>query len=277
MKEQRNKSLYRVFCGFALLISVYLIIDYLASGTFEYRAFIMFVLMIILVFWGLYDWRYNYLEYAKKEEELRLYKMYVQPLEGLVSEIRSKQHEFDNHLNAILNMHLTIDNYEDLVKAQSEYILDAARENETRQYISLLKISDKVLAGFLYSKIMRAPEYIKVEVEVRSLQIISAISEHDVISIVGTLVDNAFEACTPEDHVVKIVIDSQDDQLVFQIMNQAKGLSLSQIGRFFEKGYTTKTNGRGLGLYQAKLLAKQYKGEIGVSYEDEWIRFEARV
>ena len=97
------------------MVSVYLIVDFLISGTFDYRVFIMFVLMVIVVIWGIVDWRSNYVLIRQKENELRLYQNYLIPLEELVKEIRAKQHEFDNHLNAILNMHLTIDNYEELV------------------------------------------------------------------------------------------------------------------------------------------------------------------
>ena len=39
------------------------------------------------------------------ENEIRSYQMYIKPLEELVREIRARQHEFDNHMNAILNMH----------------------------------------------------------------------------------------------------------------------------------------------------------------------------
>ena len=124
------------------------------------------------------------------ENEIRSYQMYIKPLEELVREIRTRQHEFDNHMNAILNMHYTIDNYEDLVKAQSEYIKEMYTEN-SRQLIALLKISDKILAGFLYSKILSAKPYIKIDLEVKSLDIISSISEHSLIEIIGTLVDNA--------------------------------------------------------------------------------------
>ena len=109
------------------------------------------------------------------ENEIRSYQMYIKPLEELVREIRTRQHEFDNHMNAILNMHYTIDNYDDLVKAQSEYIKEMYTEN-SRQLISLLKISDKILAGFLYSKILSAKSYIKIDLEVKSLDIISSIS-----------------------------------------------------------------------------------------------------
>ena len=110
------------------------------------------------------------------ENEIRSYQMYIKPLEELVREIRARQHEFDNHMNAILNMHYMIDNYDELVKAQSEYIKELYTE-DSRQLIALLKISDKILAGFLYSKILSAKPYINIDLEVKSLDIISSISE----------------------------------------------------------------------------------------------------
>ena len=267
MIEWVRKFLYRIFCILALLASVYLVIDFLISGTFDYRIFLMFLLMVVVNVWGIADWRKNYLIIQKQESEIKLYQHYIQPLEELVKEIRVKQHEFDNHMNAILNMHLTVDNYDELVARQSEYITEVVRDDDSRQYLPLLRISDKVLAGFLYSKIMRAPDYIKTEVEVKSLEIISGISEHHLIEIVGTLVDNAYEACSEEKNQVIMELDSENDRLVFAIRNQIDDTRLKEIDRFFDKGYSTKSDSEkhGLGLYNARMLIKKYKGDIFVS------------
>lgn len=267
MIEWVRKFLYRIFCILALLASVYLVIDFLVSGTFDYRIFLMFLLMVVVNVWGIADWRKNYLIIQKQESEIKLYQHYIQPLEELVKEIRVKQHEFDNHMNAILNMHLTVDNYDELVARQSEYITEVVRDDDSRQYLPLLRISDKVLAGFLYSKIMRAPDYIKTEVEVKSLEIISGISEHHLIEIVGTLVDNAYEACSGEKNQVIMELDSENDRLVFAIRNQIEDTRLKEIDRFFDKGYSTKSDSEkhGLGLYNARMLIKKYKGDIFVS------------
>lgn len=266
-----RKFLYRIFCGIALLVSVYLVIDFLMHGTFDYRVFLMFLLMVIVVVWGVVDWRKNYILMQQKEKELKLYKMYIQPLEELVKDIRAKQHEYDNHMNAILNMHLTVDTYEELVEKQSEYITEVVKDNDTRQYLPLLRISDKVLAGFIYSKIMRSPSFVQTEVVVKNLETISGISEHILIEIVGTLVDNAYEACAKDYGHVILEIDSENDKLEFTIKNQiSREMTLDRIGRFFEKGFSTKTqNGkRGLGLYRAKQLCERYGGEITVGIEN---------
>lgn len=264
-----RRFLYRIFCVLALLVSVYLVVDFLISGTFEYRIFIMFLLMVVVVVWGFADWRKNYLLIQQKESELKMYQHYIQPLEELVKEIRAKQHEYDNHINAILNMHLTVNNYEELVERQSAYITDVAREDDSRRYLPLLRISDKVLAGFLYSKIVRAPSYVYTEIVVKNLEILSGISEHHLIEIVGTLVDNAYEACTKELNHVIMEIDSKEDRLIFSVKNQCRGIKMNHINRFFEKGYSTKSNDgkHGLGLYNAKALTQKYKGDIFVNID----------
>lgn len=208
------------------------------------------------------------------ENEIKTYQMYIKPLEELVKEIRARQHEFDNHMNAILNMHYTIDDYEGLVQAQSKYIQELYN-NDSRQLIGILKISDRILAGFLYSKIRAAEPYIKVDVEVKSLDIISSVSEHSLIEIIGTLIDNAFEACTEELNDVNIVLDSEGDKLVFEISNRVKGLTLEGVSHFFDKGYSTKepklsggfSSKHGVGLYNAKKLAREYGGDITVSLD----------
>lgn len=259
-----RKFLYRIFCVIAMLASVYLILDFLVSGTFDYRVFVMFLLLIVVEIWGIIDWRKNYILMQQKESELKLYQHYIRPLEELVKEIRARQHEFDNHINAILNMHLTVGNYEELVARQSEYITEVMKDDDSRRYLPLLRISDKVLAGFLYSKIVRAPSYVKTEIEVKSLAIISGISEHHLIEIVGTLVDNAYEACTPKMNQVSMEIDSEGDKMVFLIRNQVEDVGMAELHQFFEKGYSTKGNAkeRGFGLYNARMLIGHYKGEI---------------
>ena len=44
-----RRFLYRIFCVVALLVSVYLVVDFLYSGTFDYRVFLMFLLMVVVI------------------------------------------------------------------------------------------------------------------------------------------------------------------------------------------------------------------------------------
>ncbi|MEE0201240.1 MAG: ATP-binding protein [Muricomes sp.] len=270
MNKTVRKFLYRVFCFISLAIAVYLVIDLKISRTLDFKMIIVFILLLVVIIWGTIDWKLSNDIIREQEKELKMYQHYIQPLEELVKEIRARQHEFDNHLNAVLNMHLTVDSYEELVRRQSEYVKEISREGVS-QYLLLLKISDKVLAGFLYSKIVSSREGIETEIEVRSREIISRVSEHSLIEIVGVLVDNAYEACPEEGGRVRMILDSRQDHLIFQIFNQHEKISLEEIGHFFENGFTTKSKkrgDRGLGLYRAKMIAEKAGGEITVGQEE---------
>lgn len=267
--ELGRKLFYRVFCVMALIIAVYLIVDLYLSHTLDIKVIILFGILLAVIFFGWWDWLANYSILKRQEEELKIYKLYIHPLEELTKDIRARQHEFDNHMNAVLNMHVTIDNYDELVAAQSAYCKEIY-EAKGVSTPELLRISDKILAGFLYSKILGAPTYAKVEIQVLSQQIITSVSEHNLVEILGTLVDNAFEAATPQLPLVEMVLDSREDKLIFMIRNQVQGLTMGDISRFFQKGYTTKDNRecRGLGLYQANMIAQQFGGEITVELTD---------
>lgn len=267
--ELGRKLFYRVFCVMALIIAVYLIVDLYLSHTLDIKVIILFGILLAVIFFGWWDWLANYSILKRQEEELKIYKLYIHPLEELTKDIRARQHEFDNHMNAVLNMHVTIDNYDELVAAQSAYCKEIY-EAKGVSTPALLRISDKILAGFLYSKILGAPAYAKVEIQVLSQRIITSVSEHNLVEILGTLVDNAFEAATPQLPLVEMVLDSREDKLIFMIRNQVQGLTMGDISRFFQKGYTTKDNRecRGLGLYQANMIAQQFGGEITVELTD---------
>ncbi len=269
MAEFGRKFLYRIFCVLALIVSVYLIVDLALSKTLDVKVMILFGILLAVIALGFLDWFQNFIFYAHQERELKIYKLYIKPLEELTKDIRAKQHEFDNHMNAILNMHVVIDNYDELVKAQSSYAKEIY-EVKGRSNPALLRISDKILAGFLYSKIISAPAFIDVDIQVLNQQIITSVSEHSLVEIIGTLVDNAFEACTEELNDVDMLLDAKDDKLIFAIKNKVRDVTMGEISLFFEKGFTTKKNreGHGLGLYQANQIAQHYGGNITVELQE---------
>lgn len=270
MAELGRKFLYRIFCVLALIVTLYLLVDLYLSHTLDVKVLVLFGIIFSVILFGLLDWGHNYAALRRQEQELMVYKLYIKPMEELTKDIRARQHEFDNHMNAILNMHVTIDDYDELVKAQSAYCKDIY-EDKSRCNPALLRISDKILAGFLYSKIISAPGYIDIDIQVLSQEIVTLVSEHALVEIIGTLTDNAFEAATPERNKVEMVLDARNDKLIFMIKNQVEQLTMGEISHFFEKGFTTKENreGRGLGLYQANQIAKRHNGEITVELLDQ--------
>lgn len=264
-----NKGVYRFLCFLLLIFTLYTIFSCWSYGELvDSKILLFFLLSLCTLIFVAIERKKNYDILAKQEKELQMYRLYTKPLEELVKEIRVKQHEFDNHMNAILNMHITIDNYDELVKEQSKYVKEIY-DDHSRQFINLLKISDKVLAGFLYSKILEAAPYLQFDIHVEGKTILTQASEHDMIEVVGTLIDNAIEASSKEKNKIKMVVGSKNDKLMFEIWNMHPAVSVEEVSRFFEKGYSTKAKegNRGLGLYNAQTITKRCHGELTVSME----------
>lgn len=288
----QNKIIYRAICLLFLLFTIYTILSWRSYGELDTRLIFALLLSVVILAYVTVERKKNYDIMAKQEKELQMYRLYIKPLEELVKEIRAKQHEFDNHMNAILNLHLSIHNYEELVKEQSKYIKEIY-DDRGRQYTSLLKISDKVLAGFLYSKIVEIKNTVQVDVHIGANDILTKAPEHDLIEVIGTLIDNAAEACDERHNRIKIFLESRGDQISFEIWNRHEKVTMEEMSRFFEKGYSTKQNEsncskpasafgkerRGLGLYNARSLTRRCGGSLTVGMEkmngDDYISFRA--
>lgn len=264
-----NKLFYRFFCLLFLFFTLYFIVSWGIVGEIDEKSFVFLIFAVALLVLVTIERKHSYDILMKQEKELLMYRLYTRPLEELVKEIRMKQHEFDNHMNAILNMHMTIRDYDELVSEQSKYIKELY-DDRSRQFLSLLKISDKVLAGFIYSKVIAAKEFIQLDIHVQGKTMLTKASEHDLIEVVGTLIDNAMEACDQTNNQIKMFLGSEDDRTVFEIWNRHPGLTMEEIGQFFEKGYTTKGDSqrRGLGLYNARILTKNCGGSLTVATEE---------
>jgi signal transduction histidine kinase len=91
--------------------------------------------------------------------------------------------------------------------------------------------------------------------------------------ILGNLTKNALEA-TPEGGIVTLRCRPQGRRLLFSVHNQSAMPEQSQL-QVFQRSFSTKGEGRGLGTYGSRLLAERYlHGEVSfVSTEGEGTTF----
>lgn len=99
------------------------------------------VLIIILCIHGLL---YR-IKYQEKQAELEAYKTYSAAFSDLITQIRARQHEFDNHISALCNLHYICKDYDELVSEQSKYAKDVISNN---RFHRLLVSGNPVIAGF---------------------------------------------------------------------------------------------------------------------------------
>lgn len=203
------------------------------------------------------------------EKDLQVHELYDESFKSLLDTITKKQHEYHNHIQAILSMHYSIHTYEELVQEQNKYCESLA---EDTRYFHLLNGNWPVLMGFLYSKFIEADKMgIEVKYSIKIRGRVYTIPEFVMVEVLGILLDNAIEAVEGIEHPVIYVNIEDQEKFVIEIGNPAENISYKKMSQFFEKGYTSKVGHPGLGLcklveygqrygFERKVLKMMYEG-----------------
>jgi hypothetical protein len=279
----QNKN--RIF-NMILLNSFLLGFVYLFYWYYDIRGIIQNILLIIsvssiFVFTNIVTIK-NGMVLKQQKEQIYIFKNYLPIVDELINELRAKQHEFDNHIQAISMLADTCKDYDELtyeIKKYSNYIV---KDNEISM---LLKLNNKILAGFIYSKHKQANEKnLILDIDIDNYFIETKVQDQQLIEIMGTLLDNAFDA-SGDNNNIKLNINSEDNKLLIEVKNKSPYLDSKTIKRIFNKGFSTKKSDhkkiRGYGLYNLKNIIDNYNGKIYVHNEKDnnnnWVVFKVIV
>ncbi|MBS6668967.1 MAG: GHKL domain-containing protein [Eubacterium sp.] len=202
------------------------------------------------------------IRYQEKQAELEAYRTYSAAFSDLITQIRARQHEFDNHISALCNLHYICKDYDELVKEQSKYAKDVISNN---RFHRLLVSGNPVLAGFLYGKLSSIQEQgIEVSYDFHMSEFTSKIPVYLVVELIGNLLKNAVEAVNSQDveKLIHLSCTENENEFCLGVRNRSEKIPLEEIGRFFQKGYSSKGSGRGLGLYNVKEISDKYGIDI---------------
>jgi two-component system sensor histidine kinase AgrC len=230
------------------------------NGILIHPVFIEFVVLIMLVMLG---WLFYEQKRAQvMENRMKATEKYIPIINELVAEVRSRQHEFSNKLLAISSI---LQSTEDMMVAREQVSKYVENVQLTSGQHELLNMDQKVIAGFLYTKMKRA-EQLKMKLHIERSVSVSAFpcEDYDLIEVLGILIDNAIEACYGGDTIL-IRMMRLNDRYELTVSNPAEYMTNDQFMQLFKLGYSTKTthtNDRGLGLYNVQQIAKQYSGKV---------------
>lgn len=198
------------------------------------------------------------------QEKLSIYDTYFPIIDDMIEEIRGKQHDYHNQIQTVLAMkkdELFTD------KDIEDYITEINKHNIWKD---LLKLDNKVISAFLYSKIIEGKnKCIDIKLSIRDFDLPTVYSSYELVEMYGILIDNAIEAVQSMDvKNVELLIYKENDYNVFEVRNTYNYVSVAEINNYFTNGYTTKNNGtRGIGLYKLKKMVEAKKGTIAFHYD----------
>jgi CitB family two-component system sensor histidine kinase MalK len=88
---------------------------------------------------------------------------------------------------------------------------------------------------------------------------------HDLVTVIGNLVDNALEAVIDYEHKqVVLTLLYEEGELLIEVADHGPGISEKIRKQIFDKGYSTKASNRGFGLFLVKRLLEQRGGQLEI-------------
>lgn len=180
-------------------------------------------------------------------------KNYIDGLECMIDESRSIRHDYKNIL-ATMSGYLQEDAYTGLKKYFENNIRDfcVSADKSGKIWSALADVQPMELKGFLYEKALRASSMqVDFQVVIEQGAVIRYPDMVNLIRVFGNLLDNAIEAAAEsEDKYITLHILKKESSVFFIIQNTFK--EKPDLEKIFEKGYTTKGDEHGNGLYFVK-------------------------
>ena len=192
--------------------------------------------------------------------------------------LRAQTHEFMNKMHVIMGL-IEMKAYDELKTFTKEVAYN--RQSEVSYIVTRMK--DITLAGFILGKISRSRELdidfsLSDESELRNE--LEVPSVHDLVLIVGNIVENAFDALANFDgeRIVSLSILDFDKEIVITVEDSGPGMDEEALKNIFTRGYSSKGKGHGYGLYLVKQSIDNLEGSIDVeSVEGEGTTFTVRL
>jgi sensor histidine kinase regulating citrate/malate metabolism len=164
--------------------------------------------------------------------------------------LRAQTHEYSNKLHTLAGL---------IQLGSHKEALDLIGR-ETSGYQELLgtlaeAVPDPLLSAIILGKYNRAQELrinFKLDPESRMIDIPENISREKIVTILGNLLENAFEAAqekTSGAHTVQLSMTDFGNDLIFEVEDSGSGIEVESTDLLMQHGFTTKSGaGRGIGL-----------------------------
>jgi len=198
-------------------------------------------------------------------------------LDEIIQNIRSNEHEYKNHIGMLYSMIQVSNSVPELKERAGKYI---GNIQNTNVLSNVLDIESTIIKAVLYSKLVECDQLgINLSYEIKTNLENSTLDDTEITIIISNLLNNAIEA-TKNATNKNISVDIRKlERYKIEVKNNILGLNIdpSAIETFFKKGFSSKGNGRGYGLYNVKKIVKKYKGSIYARVVEDYLVIEIYV
>lgn len=202
----------------------------------------------------------------------------VQTMRTLTGALRAQTHEHANRLHTIVSL-IELDR-------STEALEFATRDLEQSQQLTdevVAAIDEPFITALLVGKAAQANERgLHLSIDVPGVLQTGGMDPRDLVTIIGNLLDNAFDAAAAsDDRSVDLSIrpdEEHTDVVIIEVWDSGPGLDSDQLGNIFTLGFTSKgaAGTRGLGLALVRQAVHRLGGTIHAT-NDGGARFTVRL
>lgn len=189
--------------------------------------------------------------------------------------LRAQGHEFRNRMHTISGL-VELGDYD----AVAHYVASASGASESLTLQVTRQIDDPALSALLVAKASRAAE-LGVAFELTETTELRAVDDElsaDLVTVVGNLVDNAFDAMgqswggASQGGSVQIDVHEEGSTVVVEVRDTGPGVAAEFTERVFAKGFSTKGEAhdirRGWGLALTRLVVQRRGGQVSLANDN---------
>ncbi|UYP20909.1 sensor histidine kinase [Rhodococcus sp. Z13] len=191
--------------------------------------------------------------------ELRSVLGELDSVRGFAEALRAQAHESANRLHTIVTM---VE-----LGRQEEAVAFATRELAVSQNLIdrlTTAVHEPALSALLLGKVDEAAEH-GVELTVTDDTALGPvpIPAGDLVTLVGNLIDNAIDAAHDADEPwVEVTVRQEDSTMIVEVADSGPGMSPEVLARAMQRGYSTKSEQRGLGLALVAQVVARHGGVL---------------
>lgn len=202
--------------------------------------------------------------------DMKYRRKYLEGYSDVILQMRRRHHTVANQLNAVVGMCEVCHSYEELVERQREYLGKLQNYELPTEAIVL---EEPAVVALIYEKLNQAVEKgIEVETSFHCSLVGRHVSDLEWVEILGVLLENAIEALEGYEGRRKLWIsvrENEEQRVEVCIANTFRELRQEELEKFCQAGYSTKGDGRGIGLYDVKELVHKHRGELRLGSRKE--------